>query len=55
MISIIIPTYNEEKIIALALKNIIKQNPGEIIIADGSSTDSTINLAKQFNVKIIIH
>jgi len=56
MISIIIPTYNAEKSILELLKDIKKQTIKnyEIIIIDSSSTDKTIEIARQFEVKVII-
>lgn len=58
-ISIIIPTYQEEKILS-KLKNIytneIKTEFNcEIIVSDGGSTDNTINIAQEFADKIIEH
>ncbi len=50
MISIIIPTYNEEKYIEATLKH-LKQNltlPHEIIISDDKSTDGTVALAGKY-------
>ena len=56
MISIIIPTLNEEKIIEKTLKSLKKfQGEYEIIVSDGKSTDRTIEIAKQYADKIIVH
>lgn len=58
MISVIIPTYNEEVHIKATIQrlweydqtNLIK----EIIIADGGSTDGTVTIARTEGVKVII-
>jgi rSAM/selenodomain-associated transferase 2 len=57
MISIIIPTLNEEKNITTLipyLKNCCKSHYAEIIIADGGSTDKTIEAAKNLQAKLVI-
>ena len=55
MLSIIIPTLNEEKYLELLLESIKKQNfsDQEIIIADAGSTDKTLEIAKKYKCKII--
>jgi len=55
MLSIIIPTLNEEKYLPLLLKEIKKQNSAdyEIIVADAGSEDKTIEIAKNYGCKII--
>jgi glycosyltransferase involved in cell wall biosynthesis len=55
MLSVIIPTLNEEKYLQLLLESIKKQNFNdyEIIIADAGSTDKTLDIAKKYNCKII--
>lgn len=55
MISIIIPTRNEEKIIGQTLRGLISKLtiPYEIIVSDGKSTDRTIEIAGQYVKKII--
>jgi len=54
MLSIIIPTYNEEKYLPILLKSIKKQTfkDYEIIVADANSKDKTKRIAKKFNCKI---
>ena len=49
-VSIIVPAYNEEVIIATSIKSLVKQNYRhlEIIIIDDGSTDSTSTIAKKF-------
>ena len=58
MISIIIPTYNEEECVSKTLKNIqLNENNNlikEIIIVDGGSTDKTIEKAKECGVRVIV-
>jgi len=58
MISIIIPSYNEEahikNIIQQLQKNDIANLISEIIIVDGNSTDNTIAIAKTEDVKVIV-
>lgn len=64
-ISIIVPTYNEEPIILLKLRNLIKINyPKEltqIIVVDSNSSDGTVGLIQDFmrqntdcNIELII-
>jgi glycosyltransferase involved in cell wall biosynthesis len=55
MISIIIPTLNEEDYLGKLLKS-IKDQPDfdyEIIVADAGSIDKTLDIAKEFGCKII--
>lgn len=56
MLSIIIPTLNEEKYLPLLLEEIKKQNfraDYEIIVADADSNDRTIEIAKSSGCSII--
>ncbi len=55
MLSFIVPTLNEEKYLPNLLKSIKKQGVKdfEIIIADSSSKDRTVEIAKSFGCRII--
>ncbi len=55
MLSIIIPTLNEEKYLPLLLEEIKKQDfkDLEIIVADAGSEDKTLEIAKNFGCKIV--
>jgi glycosyltransferase involved in cell wall biosynthesis len=56
MLSFIIPTLNEEKTIENTLKSINSfVGDKEIIISDGKSRDKTIEIAKKYTDKIIVH
>ncbi len=53
-ISIIIPTFNEEKTISQCIEAVSDTPDTEVIIADGGSTDRTVEIAeKHRNVKIV--
>lgn len=55
MLSIIIPTYNEERYLPLLLDSIKKQDfhDYEVIVADANSKDATRSIAKKYGCKII--
>jgi glycosyltransferase involved in cell wall biosynthesis len=55
MLSIIIPTLNEEHYLPLLLREIKKQSlrDYEVIVADANSKDRTVNIAKSFSCKIV--
>lgn len=54
-ISIIIPTYNEEKYLPKLLESIKKQNYSdyEIIVADAGSKDNTKRIAKKYGCRLV--
>jgi len=55
MLSIIIPTYNEEKCLSELLESIKKQyyKDYEIIVADNKSKDKTEGIAKKYGCKVV--
>jgi glycosyltransferase involved in cell wall biosynthesis len=55
MISFIIPTLEEEKVIEKILKNLkeITAFEYEIIVSDGGSKDKTVEIAKKYGVKVV--
>lgn len=57
MISFVIPTLNEEKVIKKILNNLheIKNFEYEIIVSDGGSKDNTLVIARQFSDKVVEH
>ncbi len=56
MLSIIIPTLNEEKYLPKLLEDIKKQtfSDYEIIVSDGFSGDGTVDIAKRYGCKVVI-
>lgn len=60
MISIIIPTYQEELVLEKTLKSLRNgfdplAIPYEIIVSDGKSSDRTLEIAKQWAHKVVVH
>src|SRR5438128_2733144 len=56
MISIIIPTLNEEKYLEDTFKSLatLGDLPHEVIISDGNSTDKTKEIAQRYGAKLIV-
>jgi glycosyltransferase involved in cell wall biosynthesis len=56
MISIIIPTLNEEKYLEDTFKSLaaLGDLPHEVIISDGNSTDKTLDIARRYSAKIVL-
>lgn len=54
-VSVVIPAYNEEKYLGATLESLKNQTvpPYEIIVVDNNSTDKTVEVAKQFPVRIV--
>jgi len=52
-ISILLPTFNEEKILEACLKSV--QWADEILVADSYSTDGTLELVRKYGARIIQH
>lgn len=54
-ISVVIPTYNEEKCIENCLNSVLSGSvaPLEIIVADGGSTDNTVKISRNMGVTVI--
>lgn len=57
MLSIIIPTLNEEKVIGQSIKSLKSKLTlaHEIIVSDGQSTDQTIEIAKKYANQVVVH
>lgn len=52
-ISVVLATFNEEKNLRRCLES-VKDLADEIVIADGTSSDRTRDIAKEFNSKVIL-
>lgn len=54
-ISVVIPAYNEEKLLPQTLASLSKldRKPDEIVVVDASSTDKTAEVAKKAGAKVI--
>ncbi len=52
-ISIIIPTLNEERVITKTLAGLLLNSNCEVIVADGGSSDATLELAEKMDCKTI--
>ena len=55
-VSVIIKAFNEEQHIAGAIESALAALAGidgEVILADGASTDRTVEIAKKYPVKIV--
>ena len=59
LISIVVPTYNEERNIDKCLSSIFNQNypkdKMEVIVVDDCSIDRTVEIARRYGVKVIKH
>jgi len=54
MISVIIPTCNEENLLPGCLESIIKEQENvQLIVADGASSDHTLTVARQYTKEIV--
>lgn len=53
-ISVVVCVKNEEARLEECLKRIIKNNPDEIIVVDGNSTDRTAEIARKYTEKVIV-
>ncbi len=53
LLSVIIPTLNEEKTLPETLQNVVQYGENiEVIVVDGGSEDDTLSVAKAHNVKV---
>lgn len=54
-ISVVIPTYNAAKTIIPLLESVFSQVPlpGEVVIVDDASVDTTVEIAKKFPVRVL--
>jgi glycosyltransferase involved in cell wall biosynthesis len=54
-VSVVIPAYNREKLIARALESVQRQHclPAEVIVVDDGSTDATSAVAERFGARVV--
>lgn len=52
-ISVVVPVRNAELMVEQCLASIFQAQPNEVIIVDGNSTDQTLEIAHQYDVRIL--
>lgn len=52
-VSVIVPVRNAEMFVDACLASIVQENPQEIIVVDGLSTDCTLEIARRYPVRIL--
>lgn len=53
-LAVLIPAYNEEKVLPNTLSHLVKQvDPRDIYVVSDQSTDATEDIARSFNVKVL--
>ena len=53
LVTVIVCVRNGQKSIARCIESILNNDPHELIIVDGNSTDKTVEVCKKYPVKII--
>ena len=56
-VSVIVPTWNEEKYLRRCLTSLLNQSrkrPAEIIVVDGGSEDRTVQIAREYASKVLV-
>ncbi len=55
MISVIVPTHNEEELLPACLESIVCQQADlEVIVVDGDSKDKTVQISRRYASKVIV-
>ena len=52
-VSVVIPVRNAERLLDECLASVARNNPREIIVVDGMSTDSTLDIARRYGARIL--
>ncbi len=52
-VSVVIPVRNAERLLEACLASITRNEPREIIVVDGMSTDGTLDIARRYGAKIL--